>query len=156
LAVLWATSYTIVHPQLLGRAPEGGGEDLANPVQDHLAVGEGHVDGTLHGGEVIPPLGRFEWRTGQFAIRDGNLVLALHDPQEELQVIGRHLMPETSAAAVEHHHHLIRDGDPHRPGQRGIALNSLWAMRVTPVLGMSTPIRIQSISMTARATRGTR
>jgi len=28
-------------------------KDLPDPVQDDLAVDEGHVDGALHGGEII-------------------------------------------------------------------------------------------------------
>src|SRR5262249_30205121 len=100
-----------VHAEFLGGTPKYTAKNLTNAVQNHLAVGEGHVDAAFHGGKVIASFRRIEWGTGQFTIEDLNAVLALHHPQEDLQVIGRDLMSEATAAAVKHHHDLIRHGD---------------------------------------------
>ena len=45
------------HPQVAGIAMEDLGEDFADAVEDHLAVGEGHVHRAFHGrrNSPVPP-----------------------------------------------------------------------------------------------------
>ena len=106
-----------VHPQL-GRIPvQHLGEHLADAVQDHLAVGKGHVDGALHRRKIVLPFRGAERGAGQFPVEDPDVVFGFHDLQEQLQVIGRHLMAEAAAAAVEHDHHLVGDTDAEGPGE---------------------------------------
>ena len=105
------------HAQLLRAPAEDLGEDLADAVEDHLAVGEGHVRGTIHGCEVVLPFGRGEGRAGQLAVDDLDAELRGHDVQEALQVVGGHLVAEAAAAAVEHHHHLVGQRDAEGPGR---------------------------------------
>ena len=88
---------------------ENVGEHLTDAVQDHLTVGKGHIDGAIHGGKVILAFRRLKRSTGQFAIQHPDTVLALHDLEEDLQIVGRHLVTETAAAAMKHHHHLVGD-----------------------------------------------
>src|SRR4030095_12216854 len=51
-------------------------------------------------------------RVGESAIQNFNAVLRLHHFQELLEIIRGDLMSETAAAAVKHHHNLIRNVDP--------------------------------------------
>ena len=108
------------HPQILGRALEHPGEDLADAVEDHLAVGEGHVDGALHGREVGLPLRGAERGAGQLPVVQLDAVLGRHDLQKGLQVVGGHLVAEAAAAAVEHDHDLVGDRDAEGPGGRRV------------------------------------
>src|SRR4030043_345772 len=48
----------LMHPEVRRILPEDVRKYLPDPVQDDLAVDEGHVDGALHGGEIILPLRR--------------------------------------------------------------------------------------------------
>src|SRR5215831_3938430 len=53
-----------------------------------------------------------ERRARQLAIQNFDPVLRLHHFQEFLQIIRGDLMSEAAAAAVKHHHDLVRNGDP--------------------------------------------
>ena len=108
----------LVQPQLKGVPGEDVGEHLANPVQDHLPVHEGHVDGAVHGLEVVLAFRRGEGSTGQLPIPHRDAVFGLHDFEEQRKVIRGDLVTEPPAAAVVHDQYLVRDADAQSFGQR--------------------------------------
>ena len=96
------------------------GKDFADAVEDDLAVGKTHVGGALHRRKVGLPLGGAERGAGEFAVVELDPVLARHHPEKGLEVVGGDLMAEAAAAAVEHDHHLVGDGDAEGAGGRFI------------------------------------
>ena len=97
----------------LGRA-EDAGEDVADPVGDHLAVGEGVVDRRAHGPVVALALGRLERGVDELAVgQAGDAEGVLH----RLDEIGGHLVAEAAAAAVDHDQDLARGLEPEGPGR---------------------------------------
>src|SRR5216117_3311793 len=100
------------HPELFCAPPENFGKNFANAMEDYLPVRERHVEPAFHRGEIIAPLRRFERRTRQFAVEHFDTVFALHYFQKNLEIIGRDLVSEAAAPAMEHDDDLVWDRDP--------------------------------------------
>src|SRR5437773_2222968 len=97
------------HPEIFCARAEYLRKNFADAVEDHLPVRERHVEPTLHRREIIAPLRRLERRARELAVENLDAVFAFHHFQKGLEIIGRNLVPETAAAAVEHHDDLVRD-----------------------------------------------
>ena len=107
----------LVHPQSLGRFTEYLREHFPDPVQNDLTIGKSHIDRAFHRLEIILSFRRIEWRAGELAVFHIEAIFVFHDFQEDLQIVGGHLVPEPAAAAMKHHDDLVRLRDPELRGQ---------------------------------------
>src|SRR2546430_14419169 len=80
-------------------------------MKNNLPVLKGHVQPALHRGEIIAAFWRLEGCASELAIQNFDSIFRFHHFQEFLEIIGRDLVSEAAAAAVEHHHDLIRNCD---------------------------------------------
>ena len=93
---------------------EDPGEDLPHPVGDHLTVGKGVIDGGAHGPVVALAYRRSERSVDQLAV---GKVAGSRGIAHQLDVIGRHLVAEPPAAAVDHDQDLPKSPDAEGPGR---------------------------------------
>src|SRR5256886_15926739 len=80
-------------------------------MENHLSVSKGHVQSTFHRCEIIAAFRRLEGCASEFAIQNFDSVFRFHHFQEFLEIIGRDLVTEAAAAAVEHHYDLVWNCD---------------------------------------------
>ena len=103
--MLCATSYSRRRSQFGDLAAQHFLEGLARAVGEHLAVGPRVVGGRVHRGQVGLAFGRVERRADQLAVGQLEAVL-LRRALERLDVVGRDLVTQPAAAAVDLKHDL--------------------------------------------------
>ena len=101
-----------MHAEFFGASVEYFRKNFAYPVQDDLPVRKAHVHCAAHCLEVRLSFRRIKRSAGKLPVKDLDPVLRFHDRQEQFEIIGGDLMPESPGTAVEHDHDLVRKESP--------------------------------------------